>query len=71
MPKPTFIASILVTAITWLLTVLVLLIYPFTYLDLINEHVIGNYLDLKTLDFALVALFSILSMLITGYIIDR
>ena len=71
MIKPGIAAPILVTAVTWLLTVLVLIIYPFTYLDLINEHIIGHYLDLKTLDFALVATFAILSMLITGYIVDR
>ena len=68
--RPAYVLTIISIAITWLITALVLLVYSFTYLDSINQS-ITSFLDLKTLLLILTATFAILSLLVTGYYIDR
>ncbi|MHA2366341.1 MAG: MFS transporter, partial [Candidatus Hodarchaeales archaeon] len=62
--------SIIATAITWLITSLILLVYSFTYLNEINREIFG-FLDLKMLILALTTIFAIGSIWITGILIDR
>ncbi|OLS22672.1 MAG: hypothetical protein HeimC3_29460 [Candidatus Heimdallarchaeota archaeon LC_3] len=62
--------TIISITITWLITALVLLVYSFDYLELINVDY-GEFVDLKTILLFLTATCAILTLLVTGYIIDK
>jgi MFS family permease len=68
--KSSSVLTIISITITWLITALVLLVYSFNYLDIINDQ-ITSYIDLKTIILFLTASFAILSLLLTGYLIDK